>query len=89
MLYRALLELLTSQGFVRAFGGIALPNAPSVGLHEAMGFAPIGIYRRVGYKLGAWRDVGWWGYDLAEPTLTPAPPRSFDPVTATAILQQL
>ena len=43
-----------------AFAGIALPNAASVCLHEAMGFSPVGIYREVGWKLGAWRDVGWW-----------------------------
>jgi L-amino acid N-acyltransferase YncA len=43
-----------------AFAGIALPNDASVGLHEAMGFTPVGIYREVGWKMGAWRDVGWW-----------------------------
>ena len=29
-----------------------------------MGFAPVGVYRRVGYKSGAWHDVGWWQRDL-------------------------
>ena len=43
-----------------AFAGIALPNDASIGLHEAVGFTPVGIYRQVGWKLGAWRDVGWW-----------------------------
>jgi phosphinothricin acetyltransferase len=55
-----LLALLRAQGFKSAFAGIALPNGASVALHESMGFAPIGLYRDVGYKLGAWRDVGWW-----------------------------
>jgi phosphinothricin acetyltransferase len=55
-----LLALLRGQGFKSAFAGIALPNGASVALHESMGFAPIGLYRDVGYKLGAWRDVGWW-----------------------------
>ena len=59
-LYGALLPLLKERGFHAAFAGIALPNAGSVGLHEAMGFAPLGIYREVGWKLGGWRDVGWW-----------------------------
>ena len=59
-LYSALLPLLASKGFHAAFAGIALPNEASVGLHEAMGFAPVGIYREVGWKLGGWRDVGWW-----------------------------
>jgi L-amino acid N-acyltransferase YncA len=59
-LYNALLPLLAGQGFHAAFAGIALPNDASVGLHEAMGFTPVGIYREVGWKLGGWRDVGWW-----------------------------
>ena len=59
-LYGELLPLLASKGFHAAFAGIALPNEASVGLHEARGFAPVGIYREVGWKLGGWRDVGWW-----------------------------
>ncbi len=63
-LYRHLIDILRAQRFRGLFAGIALPNAASVGLHEAMGFTPIGIYRRVGFKQGAWRDVGWWQLDL-------------------------
>ena len=59
-LYGALFPLLRDRGIHAAFAGIALPNAGSVGLHQAMGFAPVGIYREVGWKMGAWRDVGWW-----------------------------
>jgi len=59
-LYAALLTALADKGFHAAFAGIALPNDASVGLHEAMGFTPVGIYREVGFKLGQWRDVGWW-----------------------------
>ena len=59
-LYAELLPLLAGKGFHAAFAGIALPNAASIGLHEAMGFTPVGIYREVGWKLGGWRDVGWW-----------------------------
>jgi L-amino acid N-acyltransferase YncA len=66
-LYRRLFALLRALGYVNAFAGISLPNAASVALHEAMGFAPIGIYRNVGYKLGAWRDVGWWQLALCNP----------------------
>lgn len=58
-LYGALLVELAPR-FHAAFAGIALPNEASVGLHEAMGFTPVGIYREVGWKLGGWRDVGWW-----------------------------
>lgn len=59
-LYAALLPLLATKGYHAAFAGIALPNMGSIGLHEAMGFTPVGVYREVGWKLGGWRDVGWW-----------------------------
>jgi L-amino acid N-acyltransferase YncA len=58
-LYGELLPLL-AQRYHAAFAGIALPNEASIGLHEAMGFTPVGIYREVGWKCGGWRDVGWW-----------------------------
>ncbi len=59
-LYGALFPLLKHRNVHAIFAGIALPNEASVGLHEAMGFTPIGIYREVGWKMGGWRDVGWW-----------------------------
>lgn len=59
-LYSRLLPAAASLGYHAAFAGIALPNDASVGLHEAMGFEPVGIYREVGRKFGAWHDVGWW-----------------------------
>jgi len=59
-LYEALLPLLRDKGSHAAFAGIALPNEGSIALHEAMGFTLVGIYREVGWKLGGWRDVGWW-----------------------------
>jgi L-amino acid N-acyltransferase YncA len=58
-LYAELIERL-GETYHAAFAGIALPNDASVGLHEAMGFTPVGIYHEVGWKMGAWRDVGWW-----------------------------
>jgi L-amino acid N-acyltransferase YncA len=63
-LYQSLFGILAAQGFFNAFAGIALPNSASVGLHEAMGFALLGVYRRVGFKFGEWRDVGWWQLTL-------------------------
>ena len=59
-LYGQLLPILAERGFHAAFAGIALPNDGSIALHRAMGFAPIGVYREVGWKLGAWRDTSWW-----------------------------
>jgi L-amino acid N-acyltransferase YncA len=74
-LYEDLFERLRRQGFRTACAGITLPNIASVALHESLGFAPVGIYRHIGWKAGAWRDVGWWQLDLAvESTGPPAEP---------------
>jgi L-amino acid N-acyltransferase YncA len=75
-LYTALLRLASAQGFCNAYAGITLPNPASVGLHESMGFTPLGTYRRVGYKLGTWHDVGYWELHLGERPDHPSPPRS-------------
>ena len=77
-LYGALLELLTQQGYRQAFGGIALPNDASVALHESMGFHHIGTYNNVGFKLGAWHDVGWWQRPLDRNGTTPRDPLTVD-----------
>ncbi len=73
-LYTSLLRALTLQGYANAYAGIALPNPASVGLHEAVGFTPVGVYRGVGYKNGAWHDVGWWERPLAARRPEPAEP---------------
>jgi L-amino acid N-acyltransferase YncA len=75
-LYRSLFAVLSAQGFVNAYAGIALPNPASVGLHESAGFQPVGIYRSVGYKLGAWHDVGWWERALQNHETAPREPLS-------------
>jgi L-amino acid N-acyltransferase YncA len=65
-LYGALLPMLERQGFYMACAGVTLPNDASVGLHESFGFKPVGVYRRIGFKAGAWWDVGWWQLALRE-----------------------
>lgn len=78
-LYTALLGLLREQGLYTALAGITEPNAASVGLHRALGFERAGVYRAVGYKAGAWRDVSWWRLALADaggdPPVEPLAPR--------------
>jgi L-amino acid N-acyltransferase YncA len=59
-LYQALFPILKARGVHAVFAGIALPNDASIGLHMAMGFTPVGVYREVGWKMDGWRDVGWW-----------------------------
>ena len=63
-LYSALLPRLAERGYRVAAAGMALPNEASVGLHCALGFAPVGTFRGVGWKLGRWHDVAWTQRDL-------------------------
>ena len=77
-LLSALSDLLGRQGYVAAIGAIALPNEPSVRLHEALGFVAAGTYRGTGYKMGEWIDVGLWQKDLAPRVSAPAEPLPFD-----------
>ena len=87
--YRALLALLEVQGYVSAFGGITLPNPASVRLHESLGFAWVGAFPRVGYKFGAWHDVGFWRRSLSEPAGEPAPPRRLAELQADEVARAL
>jgi phosphinothricin acetyltransferase len=73
-LYDELLARLRRQRFVNVYAGIALPNPPSVRLHEAIGMRRIGVYERVGWKFGAWHDVAWYGLRLSEPAGQPPEP---------------
>jgi phosphinothricin acetyltransferase len=71
-LYGALLDTLALQGLTQAVGVITLPNPVSVGFHETLGFYPAGVWRRCGYKLGQWWDVGVWQKEL-QPSTNPPP----------------
>jgi phosphinothricin acetyltransferase len=79
-LYASLFEVLRLQGFYNAYAGTTLPNPASVGLHEAVGFRPVGVYESVGYKFGQWHSVGWWQLTLRERPEDPAPPLSLEVV---------
>ena len=59
-LYTELMARLRRQGFHSVVAVIALPNEPSVRLHERHGFVHVGQLVEAGYKLGAWHDVGFW-----------------------------
>ena len=73
-LYEPLLAMLEGQGFTQAIAAITLPNEASVRLHERLGFESAGVYRKVGWKLGAWHDVGLWQKALAPAGTPPAEP---------------
>jgi L-amino acid N-acyltransferase YncA len=73
-LYTSLFRILTAQGYVNAYAGVTLPNPASVGLHESMGFQPVGVYGKVGFKFGTWHDVGWWQLALQPHPAAPVRP---------------
>ena len=62
----------------RRYPCITLPNEGSVGIHEAYGFKHLGTYGQVGFKYGAWHDVGWWELNLNDSVGTPQEPLSID-----------
>jgi phosphinothricin acetyltransferase len=59
-LYEVLLAELATTDCHAIVAGIALPNAPSVALHERFGFAKVAHFPEVGRKFGRWVDVGYW-----------------------------
>lgn len=59
-LYTALFSILKLQGYRNVYAVINLPNERSVAFHESMGFRWFATYEQVGYKLGQWKNVGWW-----------------------------
>jgi L-amino acid N-acyltransferase YncA len=87
-LYTSLFRILALQGYYKVYAGITLPNPGSVGLHEAVGFKPVGIYRGVGYKLGSWHDVGWWQLSLRPESDEPPVPRSIQEIRRSQAVQE-
>jgi phosphinothricin acetyltransferase len=79
-LYTELFKRLRGQGFFKAYAGITQPNPASAAFHESMGFAPVGTYRKIGYKLGSWWDTSWWQIALQPEVESPAEPRPPPPV---------
>jgi len=79
-LYRDIIDAVRNLGYVSLFAGIALPNDSSVALHERLGFQRIGVFPASGFKLGCWRDVGWWRLSLRDPPEQPLEPAEWPEV---------
>jgi L-amino acid N-acyltransferase YncA len=79
-LYRALFALLREQGILKAYAVVTLPNAGSVALHEKFGFHHFARFAAAGFKLGEWRDVGWW--ELSLTPQMPIPPGEIQSIAA-------
>jgi L-amino acid N-acyltransferase YncA len=73
-LYEALFERLAARGYRMLLAGMTLPNPASEGLHRALGFEPVGVYRRIGWKHGAWHDVAWVQRPLGADDTPPSAP---------------
>jgi len=76
-LYTGLFEILKRQGFRNIYAVINLPNDKSVAFHESCGFEYFATYEKVGYKLGKWKNVGWWRLIVNEFGMEPAAPIKF------------
>jgi phosphinothricin acetyltransferase len=84
-LYGELFPILERQRYRRAYAGIALPNDASVALHRALGFTEVGVYRRVGWKMGRWLDVVWLERNVGpdrDDDVTPPEPIPFSELCA-------
>lgn len=84
-LYGALLDVMRLQGINQAVGVITLPGDVSVALHETMGFTPAGVWRKAGYKLGRWWDVGVWQRELQTPANPPTAVTAFAALPASTL----
>ncbi len=78
ILYSSLFEIMKLQGFRNLYAVINLPNDKSVAFHESMGFTWFATYEQVGYKLGKWKNVGWWRKILNDFEMDPQPPIPFE-----------
>lgn len=63
-LYNALFDELKRRELNTVIGGITLPNAASVALHEKLGMKKVAHFERIGFKFGQWLDVGYWQLNL-------------------------
>ena len=59
-LYGQLIPILRDRRMHAIIGGIALPNAASVALHEKFGLQKVAHFKEVGFKFDRWIDVGYW-----------------------------
>jgi phosphinothricin acetyltransferase len=58
-LYQQLLATLAPEDVHRAYALVALPNDPSIALHQTMGFREVAHLSEVGRKFGRYWDVVW------------------------------
>lgn len=82
-LYFSLFESLKLQGYCNIYAGVTIPNIKSESLHECLGFKTIGVYQNVGYKLGSWHDVKWYGLEIKDHIQSPIKPKDINEINNT------
>lgn len=86
-LYTALFRVVEAQGFRKAIAVVEGRNLASIAFHRAFGFAPVGIFHRVGYTLGAWHDIECLEYDIGVGTDPPKEPVSIRSIDLHGVLK--
>jgi L-amino acid N-acyltransferase YncA len=89
ILYETLFSILRLQGYFNVYAAAILENDRSVFFHRALGFEEIGIFKKVGYKLGNWHDTAWFQLTLAAHTDNPTNPKKINDVTETAAFKSI
>ena len=80
--YKALAEILRTQGYFTVYAGVSTPNPKSEAFHTALGFRNLGEFRNVGYKLGQWLGVTWYELSLAAYVPEPEEPVGINVLSA-------
>jgi phosphinothricin acetyltransferase len=62
-----LIAAAEEQGYHVMVGGIDATNAPSIALHEELGFARCGVIHDAGFKFGRWLDLVFYELRLSTP----------------------
>jgi L-amino acid N-acyltransferase YncA len=84
-LYAALFDILRLQGYVNAYAVITLPNERSIAFHKKFGFEWLTTYKKIGYKLAKWHDVGWMQYEINPHKEDPPEPIKFPDIDRSLI----
>jgi len=84
-LYTALFEISKLQGYVNAYAVITLPNDRSIAFHKKFGFDHLTVFKKIGYKLNQWHDVGWMQYEIEPHVADPADPIKLPKINKTLI----
>lgn len=88
-LYAALFTMLRAQGYYTVYAGVSTPNPKSEAFHLAQGFTTVGVYPNVGYKLGKWCTLTWYGLALREYGAAPQEPKTLEEVLSTEELEEI